>query len=162
MRRLLNKLLRKEEIRRGDGTIYLNRWTLFRGKSRLWRFLGLYDVRLYVHKFTAADGTYCLHDHPNTLRSFVFRNGYVEYVFDPKTKEESRVEIRAPLYRKFPASHTHRVELLNDKPGWTLVLMSPKKREWGFFVTEGGRRKWFRWDRYEDVYGGTGGCGKNV
>lgn len=158
MRRLLNRLLRKEEIRRGDGTIYLNRWTLFRGKSRLWGYIGLYDVRVYIHKFTAGDGTKCLHDHPNTLRSFVFWNGYVEYIWDKWAKNEQRKEIKAPCYRKFPASHTHRVELRNNKPGWTLVIMSPKKREWGFFVKEDGKRKWVKWYDYERDYGGVGGC----
>ena len=163
MRRLLNKLLRKEEIRRGDGTIYLNRWTLFRGKSKLWRFLGLHDVRLYIHKFTESDHTKCLHDHPNTLISFIFRNGYSEEYLDHKDQETKTQVFRAPCLRKFPASHAHRVTLLDGKPAWSLVLMLPKKREWGFFVTQpahtgGKRRRWIHWREYEDEYGGKGGC----
>ena len=163
MRRLLNKLLRKEEIKRGDGTVYLNRWTLFRGKSRLWRFVGLYDVRLYVHKFTASDHTKCMHDHPNTLISFIFRNGYTEQYWDPKDKCEKEQTFKAPCLRKFPAAHCHRVTLLNDKPAWSLVFMFPKSREWGFFVTQqaytgGKRRRWIDWRTYEDEFGGKGGC----
>lgn len=164
MIKLLNHILRKEEIRRGDGQIYLNRWTLFRTKPNgLFSLLGLGDIRLYVHKFTASDHTKCQHDHPNKLTSFIFKNGYSEEYWDPKDKQTKVAVYRAPCLRTFPAAHSHRVTLLNEKPCWSIVFMRPKTREWGFWVTQksatgGKERRWVQWEEYEDEYGGTGGC----
>lgn len=161
---LLDRILRKEEIARGDGTIYLHRWTLFRTKKDGWfSKIGLGDLRLYIHKFTASDHTKCLHDHPNTLISFIFWNGYDEEAWDPKTRTTNKVVYKAPVLRRFPAAHCHRVHLLNDKPAWSLVFMFPKERNWGFFVTDkehtgGKRRRWVPWDEYERDFGGKGGC----
>ena len=75
MIKLINKLLRKEEIKRGDGTVYLNRWTVFRSKKDgFFSKIGLGDLRLYVHQFTESDHTKCLHDHPNAFISFMFHH----------------------------------------------------------------------------------------
>jgi len=164
--RLLDRILRKEEVRRGDGKIYLNRWTLFRTTHRsklfgwwLYKWLPILgDLRIYVHKFTASDGTKCLHDHPNDLISFIFWNGYSEEYWVPKKKNTQISVYRAPCIRKFPASHAHNVTLLNNKPTWSIVFMYPKKRDWGFFVTESGKRKWILWSKYDDEYGAVGGC----
>ncbi len=162
--RLINKLLRKEEIGRGDGTIYLNRWTLIRTKKNgLLSKIGLGDLRVYIHQFATSDHTKCLHDHPNKMISFIFWNGYEEEYWDVKTQSKKRAMYKAPILRMFPASHCHRVDLLNNKPSWSIVLMWPKQREWGFFLTDkdetgGKRRRWVEWKTYRDKYGDIGGC----
>ncbi len=158
--KLLNRLLRKEEVRRGDGSIYLNRWTLFRSKPKgLFSLIGLGDIRIYIHEFTMTDHTQCLHDHPNDLISFIFKNGYSEQYWEPKEKKVKVQVFKAPYLRKFPASHAHRVTLLDNKPAWSIVFMYPKKRAWGFWVTENGKRKWVSLKDYDDKYDGVGGCG---
>lgn len=161
LEKILNKILPKEEIIRGDSNIYLRRWTLLRlGKSKFFKKIGIADIRIYIHKFINGDHTLCLHDHPNDLISFIFWNGYDEEYWDAKEKLNKFIRYKAPCIRKFPASHTHRVTLLNNKPTWSLVFMWPKKRRWGFWLTNtpDGKRKWIEWDEYYDKFGGNGGC----
>lgn len=156
---LIDKLLRKEEIMRGDGQIYLRRWTLFRsGNGLFWKLFKLNDIRIYIHKFINGDHTNCLHDHPNDMISFIFKNGYDEEFWDSKIKKHRNVRYKAPCLRSFSASHAHRVTLINNKPAWSLVLMFSKKREWGFFTTNTGKRKWVSWKKYYEKFGGNKGC----
>lgn len=160
LKRLIDKLLRKEDIPRGDGLIYLRRWTLLRFSKTffLWKILGIADYRIYLHKFLASDHTKCLHDHPNDLISFIFWNGYEEQYWDAKQRKEITAVYKAPCLRKFLASHTHRVTLLGGNIAWSIVLMYPKKREWGFFITNTGKRLWLHWRDYYEKFGGNGGC----
>lgn len=162
---LINKLLRKEEIARGDGSVYLHRWTLFRSSPNgLFSKIGLGDMRIYVHRFTDSDHTKCKHDHPNKLTSFIFWNGYSEEYWDTKEKCTKVQVYKAPCLRTFPASHAHRVTLLDGKHAWSIVWMRPKERPWGFWMTHDAesnvlpKRKWVHWKEYEDKYGGNGGC----
>lgn len=133
----------------GDEEPYLRRWTVWGRRSRTpgkrsgWRS--------YLHHFLRSDWTRCMHDHPNGLLSIMLWGSYIEHSpgKPPRT-------FRAPRIRWFPAEHTHRIEV--KKPNcWTLVIMTPKKRPWGFWVTNTeNRRTWIPWRKY--IEGGGGGC----
>lgn len=47
------------------------------------------------------------------------------------------------------AEHRHRVELVNEREAWTLVIRGKYVREWGFFT----KRGWQRWKEYFEERG---------
>lgn len=136
MEKLLNLLFHKQPIYRDDNTLYLMRW--------YWNFgpLGTFKI----HKFHQSDDD-CLYDHPWNFISIILTTGYYEWtewspsVFEiPGTirlKYGDREIIRHQykpgdiLFRK--ADHAHRIELINGKSAWTIVLTGNRKRKWGFW-----------------------------
>lgn len=129
LRSLFDRLFRKESIS-GDGLCptYLWRWTLLR----------LGERAVYLHYFVGDDWTRDLHDHPKRFISFGLRGRYVE-----ETSEGERIW-RAPWIRSFPATHRHRLRLIDKQPCWTLVIVLKNERAWGFWH-EG---KWIPWRKY--------------
>ena len=141
--RLLSRYFKHEEINgAGRCPTYLHRWTLFqpRRPKALWRGFGI-----YLHKFVGDDWSRDLHDHPKRFISIGLKGAYVERYVDgtmtvqhslgPITKQRECERIyRAPWVRTFPASHIHRLRLLQDnRPCWTLVIVLRSVREWGFW-----------------------------
>lgn len=128
---------------RGDGdSAYLTRWELFACR---WG-------AVYVHKFHRSDAA-DLHDHPWAFVSLILWRGYVEetQAFPSRAVPRSAFEARVRAItrrRKWPgmllfrrARHAHRVELVDGKPAWSLMIRGPYVREWGFF-TPGGWQQW--------------------
>lgn len=113
---------------RGDGDkAYLTRHMLVEGRFG----------RICLHWFHRSDAE-DEHDHPWNFLSIVLWRGYIE-------------QTPSGRHRKWPgfvmfrrAEHRHRVELVNGKPALTLCIMSPKKRDWGFFTVAG----WQYWRHY--------------
>ena len=116
-----------ELISRRDTGPYLLRWYL------LPRFRWLKWINVYLHKFVADDELEALHDHPRASLSLLFLGEYREI-----TPGGVRI-YRAPALIKRRADHRHRIELINGKPAWTLFIMGPKVREWGFWCPHGFR-----------------------
>lgn len=113
---------------RGDShSPYLTRYTLVERKS--WQ--------LCLHIFHRSDFD-VLHDHPWDFLSLVLWRGYI----DETPKRKQRTYPGMLLVRK--AEHIHRVELIDQKPAATLVLMFKRRREWGFW--EG--KIWTLWTDY--------------
>lgn len=108
---------------------YLYRWTLL--STRWWK--------VYLHRFTGADWSRDLHDHPKRFISVGLWGSYLE-----ETPAGFR-EYRAPWIRTFPAHHRHR---LSTPWGvcWTLVIVLKTVREWGFWH-EG---RFIHWHDYVD------------
>lgn len=160
--KLLNKVLRKEEISREDNIIYLHRWVIakFDNGFWLWKLLRIDGIRIYLHKFTSEDHSSCAHDHPCSALSFIFINGYVEKYWDNKLGQYNVKIYKAPCIRFFPATHTHKVSLLNNKPGWSLILMMKNRRPWGFWTTnhEDGKRRWWSAKEYREKFNNVAGC----
>lgn len=147
---------------RGDAdTPYLTRWTLLQGR---WG-------QVCLHKFHRSDHD-VMHDHPWAFVSLILWRGYVEETprgewrdynaFEESDRDWPRTEARyhdgrwqvreiarkrvwpgMVLFRR--ATHIHRVELVKDKPAWTLLVMGPYVRQWGFWV-DGA------WEHFRDYF----------
>lgn len=80
-----------------------------------------------------------LHDHPWNITSLLLTGGYREHT------TTNVAEHWAPTVIVRRAEEPHRLELL-DGPMWTLALVGPVRRRWGFH-TQGG---WVHWSRYDE------------
>jgi len=117
---------------RGDKSFpYLTRWILFRINE--W-------FAIYFHKFHRSDAE-DLHDHPWDFITIILWRGYNEVTFDKNIFNYGK-DIRITK-RKYPgfilfrkAEHSHRVELINNKPAYTLVFRFKKRRDWLFWFSE--------------------------
>jgi hypothetical protein len=86
---------------------------------------------LYLHKFVRDDDDRALHDHPWASISLCLLGSYVEHLPEGKrTVRGGSITLRAATFR-------HRVELIDDKPAWTLFLTGKRVREWGFWCPKG-------------------------
>lgn len=90
-------------------------------------------ARLVIHRFCQSD-TDGLHDHPWAFQNYILSGGYWEHT------EEGRFW-RPPGYSGTASlNYFHRVELDPEKADgdvWTLFLMGPKEKEWGFLNDKG-------------------------
>ena len=136
---LLDKLFNKRVIVNCDHQPYLTRWFLFRKE---W-------MAIFLHRFHRSDEDRALHDHPWNFITLILWRGYHEHMdYKMKAAECHWLRIckrRWPLmilYR--PAYHRHRVELINGKEAWTLVIRFRKIREWGFWPN-GEFVHWVTW-----------------
>jgi hypothetical protein len=129
VRKFFNRLFSLEEINGADlCPTYMYRWTLL---STRW-------AKVYVHKFVAEDWSKDLHDHPKRFITIGLRGQYREF-----TASGEKV-YRAPWIRSFPATHTHRLTLIDDQPCWTLAIVFKASRQWGFWHDG----KWVYWRDY--------------
>lgn len=142
--------MKKEVIKgcegRGDAdSPYLTRYTLLEFKN--WQ--------LCLHIFHRSDSPE-LHDHPWNFYTLPLLHGYREMVRYSET--DMRLEEVKPWRLRFrPAEYAHRVILhsrfrvddnyqlhVTKKKAVTLVLMTKRRREWGFFTKVG----WTKWRQY--------------
>lgn len=103
---------------------------------------------VYLHDIYEPDGDRHPHDHPWTFISIVLRGYYVER-FYPYPNVSVDLGVRA---QRWPRWSVHRMDrdtahrIVDAAPGLkTLILVGPRRREWGFF-TEAG---WVPWHEYE-------------
>lgn len=133
----------------GQCPVYLERWTLFSG----------FGCAVYLHHFLGDDWGLDPHDHPRRFISiglwgWYFEDEYRNPDIDPAAGIGGLTQLlrtrrfRAPWIRSFPAHHLHRVRASQCGNTWTLVIVLPKSREWGF-VQDG---KWIPFREY--VFGG--------
>lgn len=117
---------------------YLYRWTIWKGRN---------GRAAYIHRFVGDDWSRDLHDHPKQFTSIGLWGSYVEIL--PRqmiTKDlalDTEEKYSAPWIRRFPATHIHRLKL-NSRECWTLVIVGPAEREWGFWKDG----QWIRWREY--------------
>lgn len=133
--------------------VYLKRYYLIGTQRTRWLPV------LCLHRFLRSDQGH-LHDHPWSFVSLVLRGGY--YETRPSAAGGFAIRWRGRggiAYRR--ATDLHRVELFPDSrhgqaptrdmadPVWTLVLMFPRVRQWGFAEFDAqGITTWWRWDHY--------------
>lgn len=97
---------------------------------------------VYVHRFVSGDWSRDLHDHPKAFRCYGVWGGYLEEtVVDGQPVIRRR---RAPFVNRFAASHRHRLVRLITRNTWTVVVVGPHEREWGFWTPTG----WVKWSTY--------------
>ena len=119
-----------EHIPRTGGEPYLTRYNLL--KTR-W-------CKVFLHRFHAPDGA-CLHDHPWAWwASLVLWGGYTEAVRASiyHLSALSLVTRRAGSLAVHGRHHSHRIENLHPtRQTWTLLVVGPHVRRWGFFTRPG-------------------------
>ena len=103
-------------------------WTVVR--------IGWLQVRL--HHFTQDDWLGHMHDHPSRSISIGLRGRYRE-----ETPSAART-YRAPWVRTFPASHVHRVMMVDGGACWTLCITLKPVRTCGVFSSAG----WMPFEEY--------------
>lgn len=130
---------------------YMRRWFLTE-KDTPERGLG----NNFLHQILRDDDDRAKHDHPWASVSVILKGGYVEYYMS-RGVERKRV-LRAGRIVPRSASFTHRLELLDGKPVWTLFITGRKIKEWGFFCPQG----WVHWRVFcnEDGSLTSRGCGE--
>jgi hypothetical protein len=102
----------------------------------------LFGFALKLHIILRSDRDRELHDHPWSFITWMISGGYWEHRFTTEP-ETAREWVKPGAIRFCRAPYPHRLELEN--PAVTLVLMFPKKREWGFYKRDG----WVPWFTYK-------------
>jgi hypothetical protein len=124
----------------GEPDVFLRRWVLLGWGEGL---------GLYLHQFVRSDHDRALHDHPWPFLAWILKGGYWE-VHD-QTTDRSEVKMwRAPgqlLVRS--AEWRHRIELRPGTTSWSLVVVFPRERRWGFYPSTG----WCWWRTYNVQHG---------
>lgn len=128
----LNRNFVLEEINGERCPTYLYRWELIR-VGRVFA--------IYLHHFVRNDWSRDLHDHPKRFISIGLKGSYVE-----ETPRGERT-YHAPWVRSFPATHIHRLRLVDEQECWTVVIVSRAVRKWGFWHGA----NWIPWKTYLDT-----------
>ena len=134
-------------LRRGDGTIYLDRWGIE------WKPLG----GVFLHKMSAPDPGKDLHDHPWWFFSVILWGGYseeraltrdaVEWAQEADLAESiasagpanrGRYDRHRWLSIRYLGRHEcHTIRGLLGRTSWSLVVHGPNHGQWGFYTPEG-------------------------
>ncbi len=110
------------------------------------------DGGVYLHRFLHDDEDRAFHDHPWDSVSIMLSGRLRELRPDADPVIYSPGDV---VVRKAP--YAHRLEVIET--GYTLFIMGPRIREWGFLCPEG----WRHWTRFVDTsdVGSVGiGCGE--
>lgn len=138
-------------------TVYLVRYIPFKSKY----------MCLYIHRFMRSDAD-DPHDHPWNFFTYVISGGYSEVYYD-KTPQKSRNKFTAlwtkRINRRLPgsiayrrATDVHQVVVDRDyemseiqQAPFTLCLIGPRIREWGFWPLINKGNTWIDWRRYLNI-----------
>lgn len=121
----------------------MHRWTLLElgrrveegsGPSRAYKVL--------LHRFLPNSDDRAEHDHPRSFVTIILRGHYDD------TSPAGVERMRAGKVRFREAEHRH-VTKAGPKGCWTLVIMGPKRREWGFWK----ENRWYPWRVHERLFG---------
>lgn len=99
-----------------------------------WRVIQTPWGGFYVHKWLRGDSDPYVHDHPWSFFSIILKGGYTEVRRNNKT-----YRLYAHHVTRFNVMHrydAHFVETLDRVPTWTLMLVGPRKRTWGFYADD--------------------------
>lgn len=122
-----------------------------------WTIADLKFTKLLVHYFPPNVSDRDPHDHPRSFVTLVLHGRYFDTSWEDYGGERvptiECVETGAVRYRS--ATHLHIVET-DDLGCWTIVVMGPLVREWGFMRLGTGR--WWPWGKYIQRFGGVIRC----
>ena len=138
--RMLDRLFKYEPIPKHEPTC-LHRWILWRGQN---------GRGVYLHEFIANEPR-DPHDHPKHFISIGLKGRYqeIQHAADYPDRWKT-VEYRAPWIRRFRPDHVHRIELRPGETCWTLAIVGPTKRDWGFHTRDKSARVWIGHKEYND------------
>jgi hypothetical protein len=102
-------------------------------------------LSVYLHKIMRPDDTADLHDHPWGFFHVLLCGGYREEWLDRRAVlvAADRGPGRWAFHR---AGYAHRIGALTGGPVWTLVVVGPRCRKWGF--VDRTKRCWTHWKAY--------------
>lgn len=107
-----------KEIRSKEGKLHFRRWQLL--KTR-W-------FSIYIHGIYAADQDKHLHNHPWDYKSLVLKGSYIEET----NSGINTLQFGTITYRN--GKDYHKIKTLLTKSVYTLFIVSPVKRIWGYQV----------------------------
>lgn len=110
-------------------------------------------LNVYLHKIVRSDDDRALHDHPWASLSLILAAGYLEVT--PAGRRYHGAG--SVIYRS--TTYSHRLEIENGRPCWTLFVTGPKQREWGFLCPRGWRH-WREFCKAENRGEVGQGCGE--
>jgi len=135
--RILRRIFKFFVIANEESDPYMVRYKVFRTP---W-------FKVFLHHILRSDEDPQLHDHPWHFLSFILWSGYYEIL-----PHGGRL-VRAGAMIRHRAEDAHR--LILEKPAWTLVIVTGKKRVWGFHTRDG-------WMSYADFFDRKYGKGQWV
>jgi hypothetical protein len=110
-----------KEIRSKEGKLHFRRWEIL--KTR-W-------FSIYIHGIYASDKDKHLHNHPWDYKSIVLKGSYVE-----ETTNGVNILKFGTITSK-DGNDYHKIKQLLTKSVYTLFIVSPVKRVWGYQVDGG-------------------------
>ncbi len=117
----------------GDDRPYLRRWWLIPRNPFL---------NVYLHQILRSDDDRALHDHPWASCSIILRGRYLDWT--QRRWIQIGEELSAGMIKFRWPTDAHRLELIDDKPCWTLFITGPRVRQWGFLCPQG----WKHWKEF--------------
>jgi len=102
-----------------------------------------------LHKIVNPDPEPFLHDHPVTFLAIILRGMYREMRQKPGRQWPTLVTRRWYNFITASPDDRHKIVCV-PAPTWTLALMGPKVREWGFHTDKG----WVYWKDFNAKYKG--------
>jgi hypothetical protein len=142
-------------------TVYLVRYIVF--KSKL--------CCVYIHRFMRSDAD-DPHDHPWNFFTYIISGGYTELHYktevDMLTHESTRFLWEPVSNKRTPGSLAHRratdihqvvldrsyeMDEIDQAP-FTVCLMGPRRRHWGFWPKSNHGTTWVDWREYLDIQEG--------
>lgn len=124
----------------------MHRWTLVgghkAGEATKVSGTGRRRFKILLHHFLPNANDRAEHDHPCDFVTVVLAGRYDD--LSPAGRER----MRPGKIRRRRAEHRH-TTVAGPRGCWTLVLMGPKRRAWGFWK-EG---RWLPWRLHERLYG---------
>lgn len=150
----------KKEVIGADDCPLMHRWTLpltLGGR-----------VKVLLHHFLPNADDRDVHDHPRPFVTLVLKGGYDNLVPCPRCRRRQERDginlgcahcfhenglvvgdhMTQGTVRFRAARHAHRTRV-GPNGAWTLVLMGPLQRPWGFWRG----RHWWGWREYEERFG---------
>ena len=129
-------MIRRLRLRRSDGRIYLDRYGIE------WKPLG----GIFLHKMSAPDPGFDLHDHPWPFVSIILKGGYTEKKANIRDIDLPHWERRYRWsIRSMRIDEAHQITSLHEQESWSLVLHGRGYLTWGFHVLNQQRIGEWRW-----------------
>jgi hypothetical protein len=107
-----------KEIRSKEGKLHFRRWQLL--KTR-W-------FSIYIHGIYEADQDKHLHNHPWDYKSIVLKGSYIEET------QTGLNNLKPGTYTSRNGKDYHKIKKLLTNSVYTLFIVTPVKREWGYLV----------------------------
>lgn len=139
--RLINWIARhlpRRDIPAEDGQVYLERYRVFGWMpGSRWR-----GPSIYLHRFRLPDQDFALHNHPwPRCVSLVLAGGYTEERRGSGWRRHER-RLKPGRLNVIRPDDYHRVARLHGTETWTLFVVWPRTRSWGFWVPGRGHIPW--------------------